>query len=182
MVPEPTRRIITRPGMTAHWGCDPSTQRVAIACGRRVRTHSFPQTDGLARLSDIYAGTMDFMEDLLLAWPAPGFMLVEQPSGQHVDPILWYAVGATITAIQDACAGHGTRVETITPSAWKKVAVGQGNLYKPTTKKLGRRPEFLDYGVAQWAAQNGYEGHSWDESDALGIAEAGRRLVTLEAR
>jgi hypothetical protein len=73
-------------------------------------------------------------------------------------------------------------VETIAPSSWKKLAVGRGNVYKPTSKKLGRRPEFLDYGVAQWAAQNGYEGHSWDESDALGIAEAGRRLVTLEAR
>jgi len=181
-VPEPARRIITRPGMTAHWGCDPSTKRVAIACGQRVRTHSFPATEGLARLSDIYAGTTEFMEDLLIAWPAPGFILVEQPSGETVDPILWYAVGATITAIQDACAGLGTRVETIAPSSWKKLAVGRGNVYKPTSKKLGRRPEFLDYGVAQWAAQNGYEGHSWDESDALGIAEAGRRLVTLEAR
>ena len=182
MVPEPTRKIITRRGMTAHWGVDPSTQRVAIACGLQVRTHSFPHGDGLARLSTIYAGTREFVEDLLAEWPAPGFILMEQPSGQHVDPILWYAVGTMIAAIQDATSDYGTRVETITPSSWKKTAVGSGAIYKPTTKKLGRRPEYLDYGVARWAAETGYTGHSWDEADALGIAEAARRTVWLEAR
>ena len=85
MVPDPQRVIITRPGMTAHWGVDPSTKRLAIA-GQigsypQAATHSFPETDGLARLGDIYDGTCEFVRDLLVSWDAPGFVMVEQPSG-----------------------------------------------------------------------------------------------------
>ena len=187
-MPDPQRVIITRPGMTAHWGVDPSTKRIAVA-GQigsypQVATHSFPETDGLARLGDIYDGTCEFVRDLLVSWDAPGFVMMEQPSGTNVDPILWYAVGTIITAMQNTLAEEvgSPRMETIAPASWKKVAVGRGNLYKPTRKKLGRTPVFLDYGVAQWAEQNGYRGSSWDEADALGIAEAARRLVRLEAR
>jgi hypothetical protein len=183
-VPEPQRRLIVRRGMTAHWGVDPGLQRVAIAAGTRVARHSFPLVDGLARLSAIYAGVEQFAADLMDEWGTPGFVLVEQPSGQNVEPILWYAVGVTICAIQDAIEARAgsVRAETIPPSSWKKLAVGYGALYKPTKKKLGRSPVFEDYGVAKWARENGYTGSSWDEADALGIAEAARRLVTLEER
>ena len=66
--------------------------------------------------------------------------------------------------------------------SWKKLATGRGNLSKidPKTKKPWKDREA--YGVLKWARTNGYMGNSWDESDALGIAEAARRLVHLEAR
>lgn len=178
LVPDPPRRLIVRPGMTAHWGIDPSTQRIAVAWNvdgkAGVQMRPFPRTDGLARLSDIRQGTRDFAEDLLMQWPTPGFVFVEQPSGQNVDPILWYAVGVIIEAIQDVV--EGARVETISPSSWKKVACGRGNLYKP------KKGDDWEYGVLTWARLNGYAGSSYDEADALGIAEAARRLVTLESR
>jgi hypothetical protein len=34
----------------------------------------------------------------------------------------------------------------------------------------------------KWARLNGYTGASWDEADALGIAEAARRDTALEER
>jgi hypothetical protein len=73
-------------------------------------------------------------------------------------------------------------VETVPSATWKKAATGYGAHYKPTKKKLGRTPVFEDYAVARWARENGYEGSSWDECDALGIAEAARREVALVER
>jgi hypothetical protein len=123
-VPEPTRRLIVRPGMTAHWGVDPSTLRIAVACGGRVQTHSFPRTEGYARLADIYDSTAEFTQDLMFSWPVPGFVLVEQPSGKTVNLELTYAVGVIIAAMQGALPG--TRFETVSSSSWKKVACGRG--------------------------------------------------------
>ena len=180
-VPEPRRKLIVRPGMTSHWGVDPSSQRVAIAGEGRVQTHSFPRLDGCARLAAIYEGTKAAVEDLLFSeWRMPGFILVEQPSGQNPNLELVYAVGVIIAALQEACPG--TRVETMPPMSWKKLATGKGNLSKidPETKKPWKDREA--YGVLKWARTNGYMGSSWDEADALGIAEAARRLVHLEAR
>lgn len=178
-VPEPQRRLIVRRGMGAHWGVDPSTLRIAVACGSRVQTHSFPRTEGLARLNDIYESTVAFMEDLV-SWPIPGFVLVEQPSGKTINLELVYAVGVVIAAMEAVLPG--THFETVTSSSWKRVACGRGDISKldPETKKPWKDRE--QYGVMQWARANGYTGSSWDESDALGIAEAARRLVTLEER
>lgn len=185
MEPEPTRRLIVRPGMTAHYGVDPSTQRIAVACahgaGHRVETHPFPRTEGFARLGDIYQSTVEFMFELRDGgWPHPGFLLVEQPSGQSPNLELVYAVGVIIAALQEAFPG--VRLETMPPMSWKKLATGRGNLSKldPETKKPWKDRE--KYGVMRWARENGYTGPSWDEADALGIAEAARRLVTLEER
>lgn len=172
-VPEPQRRLIVRRGMGAHWGVDPSTLRIAVACGSRVQTHSFPRTEGLARLNDIYESTVAFMEDLV-SWPIPGFVLVEQPSGKTINLELVYAVGVVIAAMEAVLPG--THFETVTSSSWKRVACGRGDIYKP------RKGDGWEYGVLRWARENGYEGSSWDEADALGIAEAARRLVTLEER
>jgi len=184
MVLEPTRRIITRPGMVAHWGVDPGTYRIAIAStvggGSYVETHSFPRTEGLARLGDILEATKEFAADFAIDHYAPGFILVEQPSGQNPNLELVYAVGVIIAALQEACPG--ARIETMPPMSWKKLATGRGNLPKtdPETKKPWKDRE--RYGVLRWARENGYTGDSWDEADALGIAEAARRTVTLEAR
>lgn len=172
-VPEPQRRLIVRRGMTAHYGVDPSTLRIAVACEGRVEVHSFPRTDGLARLGDIYDSTADFM-DGLSGWPYPGFVLVEQPSGKTINLELTYAVGVIIAAMQSVLPG--VRFETITSSSWKRIACGRGDIYKP------KKGDDWEYGVLTWAKANGYEGSSWDAADALGIAEAARRLVTLEER
>lgn len=175
-MPEPQRRLIVRRGMFHHWGVDPSTQRIAIAArgqGPYVETHSFPRTEGLARLADIYEGTVEFAKDMAAAF-APGFILVEQPSGKTINLELAYAVGTIIAALGDAV--EGARIETISSSSWKKIACGRGDIYKP------KKGDNWEYGVLRWARENGYQGSSWDEADALGIAEAARRLVTLEER
>lgn len=167
--------------MTAHWGCDPSTQRLAIAtAGGHVATQAFPRTDGLARLSDIYESTKEFVEDLLARWTTPGFVLVEQPSGKTINLELTYAVGVIIAAMQEVLPG--VRFETIVSSSWKKLATGYGHAPKldPNTGKVWADRE--QYAVLKWARTNGYQGTSYDEADALGIAEAARRMVHLDAR
>jgi hypothetical protein len=174
MVPEPPRRLIVRRGMSAHWGVDPSTLRIAVACGNKVAIHSFPRTEGLARLADIYQSTTEFMEDIAGDFPAPGFVLVEQPSGKTINLELTYAVGVIVAAMQAALPG--VHFETVVSSSWKRIACGRGDIYKP------KKGDDWEYGVLRWARENGYEGSSWDEADALGIAEAARRLVTLEER
>lgn len=189
--PTPQRRIIVPPGHGAWWGVDPSTLRVAVAYvtregARAVRTASFPQIEGPARLSAIYAETRRFVaEDLGTFFPPPGLVLVEQPSGKSENPNLSYAVGVTLAALHDGLRVaymRGAVIETIPSSSWKKAGCGHGNLWKPTKKKLGRTPVFEDYGVAVWARENGYAGSSWDDADAWGIAEAARRTVALDER
>jgi hypothetical protein len=99
--------------------------------------------------------------------------LVEQPSGKSENPNLSYAVGVVLAAVYDGLReayGRAVALETVVSGHWKKVACGRGNVYKPTKKALGRSPLFEDYGVAVWARENGYDGTSWDECDALGIA------------
>lgn len=190
--PQPRRLIVPR-GSGGWWGVDVSVSRVAIAYatpeGRRgARTVAFARLDGGARLAHIWAETARFVSGLLAdadSWPLPGIVMVEQPSGAQPNPALSYAVGVVIGAVHaavEADYGYEVRVETCTSSWWKKRACGAGNIYKPTRKQLGHTPEFSDYGVARWAAANGYRGYSWDEADALGIAEAARREVALDER
>jgi hypothetical protein len=175
----PARRLVVPRGHTAHWGVDPGCQRVAIACSDpafTVSTASFPPLDGGTRLAWIYAETRRFcVERLGEGWRAPGLVFVEQPSGKQPNPQLSYAVGVIIAAVSDgvhAVTGHRVRVETVASSAWKLRATGFG----------GHRKTVRPYGVLQWAAVNGYAGKSYDEADALGIMEAARRTVALEAR
>jgi hypothetical protein len=189
--PGPVRRLTVPAGHTAYWGVDPSTLRLAVAYvtpeGRRgVRTVPFARGEGPARLSEIYAQTRSFAlysTAMSLAapegsgvLPAPGLVLVEQPSGKMENPSLSYAVGVIQAALYDglySALGHPVRIETCTSSWWKKRACGRGNIFKP--KRV-----LEEYGVLTWARANGYEGASWDEADAFGIAEAARREVALE--
>jgi hypothetical protein len=186
--PPARRRIIVAPGHGAWWGIDPSTVRVSVAYiasdgARGVRTAPFPRSDGAARLSGIYAETVRFVVECA-SWgygtfPAPGLVLVEQPSGKSENPNLSYAVGVIQAAVFDALYSHFRRavqIETCTSSWWKKRACGSGAIFKP------KRGSGEKYGVLTWAQENGYAGSSWDEADALGIAEAARREVALEER
>lgn len=182
MTPPPRRRLIVPVGYTAWWGVDPSTKRVAIGWitqdgERESIIESFPGYEGAQRLHTIARATCE----LALRAPLPGLVFVEQASGQHDNPELLYAIGATLSGLY-AALGPLVRIEMVTSSWWKKRACGRGNIYKPTKKKLGRTPVFEDYGVAVWARENGYTRDLWDEADAWGIAEAARREVLLEAR
>lgn len=176
--PPATRRIIVHEGHGAWWGVDPSTLRVAIATisseGRRgVSQASFARGEGAARLSGIYSGTR-LLAATLAADEPPGMIVVEQPSGKTPALQLVYAVGVIMLAL-----AHGvgrTAVETVSSSSWKKVACGYGAIYKP--KPSSREP----YGVLTWARANGYQGSSWDEADAWGIAEYARKTFALEQR
>jgi hypothetical protein len=191
VVPAPVRRLVVPEGHSAWWGVDPSTTRVAVAYvgpdgSRGVRTAPFARIEGPARLSEIYAQTRLFVAgDAATFFPVPGVVLVEQPSGKSENPNLSYAVGVVLAAVYDGLReayGRAVALETVVSGHWKKVACGRGNVYKPTKKALGRSPLFEDYGVAVWARENGYDGTSWDECDALGIAVAASREIALEQR
>jgi hypothetical protein len=178
----PRRRLIAPPGCATHWGVDPSTVRLSIAWVRDtgvrgVVTDSHLDLKGASRLHAIYETT----RRLAVLAPHPGLVLVEQPSGKFDNLELVFAVGATLAGLASAL-GPRVTIETCTSSWWKKRACGRGNIYKPTRKSLGRKPEYEDYGVAVWARENGYAGSLWDEADAWGIAEAARREVLLEER
>lgn len=175
MVPPPRRRLIVPKGCDGWWGVDPSTRRISIAWilsdgERGVMTESFPMQEGAVRLNSIY----NLTRYLATGGTFPGLVMVEQPSGKQNNPALSYAVGVVLAALH-AALGPKPTIEMCTSSWWKKRATGKGNIYKP---KKGE-PE---YGVLTWARENGYDGFSWDEADAWGIAEAARREVQLEAR
>jgi hypothetical protein len=186
----PRRRLIVPAGHSAWWGVDGSTLRIALAAlsrrsdgelDRWVKTQPFAPVEGVARLSEIYAVTRRFVTSVATCCTWPGVVMVEQPSGskQSVNLPLIYAVGVMTTAIYDALVdvtGRAPRMESCTASWWKKRACGRGNIYKP------KRGSGDQYGVLVWARQNGYTGDSFDEVDALGIAEAARREVALEER
>jgi hypothetical protein len=200
--PAPVRRLIVPRGHGAWWGVDPSTRRVAVggvsraadgSLDRWVRSVPFMAVDGPGRLSMIYNETYDLVQGIALrAWEAhdvlPGLVLVEQPGGEHRNYELFYAVGAIVAAIDGALVaetGKSVKFEMVVPAWWKARACGRGNIYK-TKRVPGRKSPVPvapdEYGVLQWARQNGYAGASWDEADAWGIAEAARREVALVER
>ena len=115
-------------------------------------------------------------------FPSPGLVWIERPGGKSRNYTLDYAVGATVAAMDRAIqerTGRRAVFEETLPMVWKKLACGRGDLYKPDPKK-GRTAE---YPVLTWARQSlGYAGGSYDEADALGIAEAARREVALVQR
>jgi hypothetical protein len=188
--PPPLRRLIVPSSHTAWWGIDPSTQRIALGAvlrlpdgslDRMARSAPFVALTGAPRLSEIRRVTREFVTGIATCCTWPGIVLVEQPGGSQRNWPLFYAVGVIIEAVHDALVdvtGTSVRVETMPPATWKKLACGRGNIYKPSKAK-GRTGE---YGVLTWAHENGYEGTSWDECDALGLAEAARRTVALDPR
>jgi hypothetical protein len=188
LMPAPRRRLIVPMAHEAWWGVDPSTKRVAIAgCAinfdggvdRWVKTESFPPLEGAGRLSAIYELTRAKVASLAACCPWPGIVIVEHPGGAQRNWPLFHAIGVTILAVHDGLrlvTGTSVQIEGMPPDRWKKIACGRGGIWKP---KPG---DGREYGVLTWARENGYTGSSWDEADAMGIAEAARREVLLEVR
>jgi hypothetical protein len=182
--PEPRKTIVSE--ARAWWGVDPGTKRVAIGSvtedGERAwASREIPKgLVGAERLRAIFRATYDLAASSTMfedsPMPTPGYVLVEQPGGEHRNYPLFYAVGVTIAAIADAFPG--VQVDVVPPATWKKEACGRGDIYKP---KASMRAAGAKYGVLVWANDNGYDGSSWDEADALAIAEAARRRVAITA-
>lgn len=172
--PAPTQKMIVPVGRGAWWGVDPSTLRVAVAAidsegdWCEVRTAPFRTAPGARRLAEVYDRTLALASAL---GPAPGLVVVEQPSGKHVHPVLERHVGVIVAVLE-----RFAPVEMVPPATWKLVACGKGNLYKP------KRGEDRPYEVLLWARRRGYRGSSWDEADAWGVAEYGRRTWELDQR
>lgn len=175
---------------TAWWGVDPSSRGLSIAWAtcdddgtvrRGVRSAMWPQDlHGGRLLATVYREARDLAYLIALKPDArPGVILVEQPSGAQPNPVLSYAVGVAQAAIYEGAlnaTGVVPHIETCTSSWWKKRACGNGAIRKPKRRADG------EYGVLAWAHLNGYPGTSWDEADALAIAEAARREIALEQR
>ena len=176
---DPPRKLLVPKGATAYWGVDASTLRVALAVdhdGRRaVCQVPFDRAEGGERLAGIWRETHRLAGGWSQSWP-PGVVAFEQPFGKDINPSLAYAVGvvmgAVFAGVQDA-TGERVRTATVTPSEWKAVACGKGNIFKP------KPTSHEEYGVLTWARAQGYEGRSYDEADAMGVAEWARRTFAL---
>lgn len=191
--PKPKSLIVPR-GHGTWWGVDGSTRCVALGVAGPdslvARSVPFAGLEGGQRLSAIYAETRGLAEEIAAGGQLPGIIGVEQPSGsgQQVNHELEFAVGVIIAAVYDgvvAACGMPPAMRLIVGSWWKARSCGNGSAKK--TKKVAgkKRPvklELEEYEVMRWARLNGYAGGSWDEADALGMAEAMRGEWDLVAR
>lgn len=179
----PTRKLIVPKGVSAWWGVDPGTRRVAIASisregERRGWEVPIPALDGGERLAAIFMLTSMALRELLQErWDLlPGVVLVEQPSGAQANPSLSYATGAIMAAVSSVVGAFGAKVETVPSGKWKKLVCGHGGIKKPKPNSS------VEYPVLGWARGMGYSGVSWDVADAWAIAEYARRTFVLEQR
>lgn len=180
-------------GSTAWWGCDWSTRALSVGAvsehgegpqkrlQRAVRTVTWPAQDSPARLAWAYDITVRIIADHVRSGtlPPPGLVIVEQPGGASINWPLYEMYGVVRAALHAALVAAKVPVcqqETMTPSQWKKKATGFGGHKKP------QRGDTFEYGVLTWAKGRGYPGTDFNEADALGIAEAGRREYALEPR
>ena len=168
----------------AVFGIDPSTVRMSLAvlmpvAARRwdvpapfvVDTLSLPRGEGAARLAAAQRALVPWLGEMIAAWK-PGLVVVEQPAGKNVPPVSYYTLGVLFSVL----GAYRQRVVTMMPSEWKAKALGagQGSVRKP-------RSPAEEYGVLTWARSAGYQGASWDEADAIGIATAGGVMLEQQS-
>lgn len=143
-----------------------------------MSTRSFPSRTGGRRLAVIHYETRLLARSLVEAGEAPAVIVVEQPSGQTPNLQLVYAVGVIMAAVAEVTPA--AVVETVPSSTWKRVACGKGNIFKPKRERGRPAPAPGEYAVLRWARALGYTGSSWDESDAMGVADYAWRTFGLE--
>lgn len=193
----------TLPGLTtppwsltpdrAVMGIDPSTKRMSAATlipvGERdtaafsVSTLSLPQVTGdESRRLALQQGEIVPWLGGLIAKHGPELVVVEEPFAgtvgkrkQLLVPKESYHVIGILLAV---LGQFGVRVERMGPTSWKSMALGAGN---GMVRKPGRTDDF-EYAVLTWARAAGYDGTSWDEADAIGLATAGGVLLERERR
>lgn len=184
----PLRRLQHAPG-EGWWGVDPGSSRIALATIHRAPgnpeliirngcVRSVAQREGGERLATLYNAAQELAGEWAELVPV-GVVAVEQPSGKQPNPALSYATGAIIAGLWSGLAlafAGAIHVEMVASSKWKAVACGYGGIRKPKPTSKDR------YGVLTWAQSVGYQGSSWDEADAWGVAEYARKTFALEVR
>lgn len=107
-----------------------------------------------------------FLADLTASGGPVDLIAVEQPVGAHVAPASLMCLGVLLASLADVV---GCPVVELTPTMWKKAALGKGNASKAD--------------VMRWAwVAYGHDGDVQDEADALGVAVAGRMLLERDER
>jgi Holliday junction resolvasome RuvABC endonuclease subunit len=152
---------------TFTWGLDPAISRSAFAFapvdgGPIVVETLVTATDATEgeRLGLLDRQVRIYATQLAGDYP-PHVVWVEQPSGQHRNLQLAYAVGVAQAALFETL---GVPVWTIPSSTWKARTVGKGNASKAD--------------VAAWVLAQGADFSGQDEADAYAIAWAGRAMLT----
>jgi Holliday junction resolvasome RuvABC endonuclease subunit len=151
--------------MTAIWGIDPAIGRVAFAFADidsdtitvETLVTASDTTEG-ERLGLLDRQVRIYARQRAADWP-PFVVWVEQPSGQHRNLPLAYAVGVIQAALFETL---GVPVWTVPSGKWKSHALGAGNATKPQIMAWAERIAAVD---------------GQDEADAVGIAYAGRAIV-----
>lgn len=177
------------------WGVDVSTSRFNVAWvdqqGRRG-VHSVrlgAASDNVGERLTRFARRLRELVDAMLAdgCPVPAVVFVEQPAALGgkggSKPIMWYTVAVATQTVYErakAHAGHVPYVATVPSATWKLSAVGRGNIKKPPRPPGTPPPPPDAYPVWQWARTLGLAADgSWDDADAMGIAECARRTIGI---
>ena len=148
------------------WGIDPAVSRLAFAFAPvdggpivvETLTTATDATEG-ERLGLLDRQTRIYARQRAGEFP-PAVVWVEQPSGRWRNLPLTYAVGVVQAAIFETL---GVPVWTIPSSTWKQRTVGVGNATKAQAMAWAERVATVD---------------GQDEADAVGIAHAGRAMLS----
>jgi hypothetical protein len=191
------------------WGIDPSTKRIALGSvsGRGPRTARLDASREVVVAWDTLAlghtepigRKLNHARARLVSWlevhrddpiaGSPSLVFVEEPFGgagrAQPHPHAFFMVGLVLEALYEVL-GFGAMVYTVSPTAWKRPAMGEGrgNAKKPQTLLWAKR--HLGYtGECQWCRGMTAGPHkkcntepAHDEADALGIAVAASMLLT----
>jgi Holliday junction resolvasome RuvABC endonuclease subunit len=147
--------------MSHVWGIDPGINKVAFAytAGSLTWTETLVVPEGDPQIAGKLRRLMLEVRSHArhqASYGVPDCVWVEQPSGQHRNLRLVYAVGVIIAAVY---AATGAPVWEISPSAWKRPTVGRGQATKEE--------------IWAWVEQRRIPIGNQDEADAACIALAG---------
>lgn len=164
------------------WGIDPSTQRVAVAqldpmpgavvSGTSIRCYTLSLEQSslggakarAARLSKARAVLVPWFQRIGVGEALPHTVALEEPfgamyQGKRQTPVIGLEFQGMILGALWEAFGLAANLELVSPSTWKKAALGAGSGF-------AKPPAYL-----AWARSAcGYEGELEDEAAALGVA------------